>query len=97
MAYLTWKWRDSAACAGVHGRHWGRMEFAAEITLQSGDRMPRKRRIIETQIQPALVICAECPVFQTCREWAESDNYSGIAGGELWRNGKPMGIPKRKS
>ncbi len=37
---------------------------------------------------PLLEVCAVCPITQACRRWAEVDQYTGIAAGAAWLNGK---------
>ena len=40
--------------------------------------------------EEALAICARCPVVAECREWAEGEDFEGVAGAMLWRSkGKP--------
>lgn len=36
---------------------------------------------------PLLAICGTCPVVDACRQWAEIDEYTGIAGAGAWVNG----------
>lgn len=38
--------------------------------------------------------CGACPIREACLEWSREDGYSGPAGGELVRNGKPIEIPE---
>lgn len=41
---------------------------------------------------PALAVCAGCPVRQLCTAWAEVDEYTGLAAGGAWVNGKPRPV-----
>ncbi|GAA0344658.1 hypothetical protein [Micropruina glycogenica] len=41
--------------------------------------------------QAALEICIGCPAFSQCRTWATYDQYSGLASGQYWTNGRPSG------
>lgn len=38
--------------------------------------------------EPALAVCAGCPIPQLCAAWAEVDEYTGLAAGQAWVNGK---------
>lgn len=38
---------------------------------------------------PLLAVCAECPITAQCHAWAQVDQYTGIAAGTAWLNGKP--------
>ena len=40
---------------------------------------------------PALAMCRGCPVLTNgeCFEWAQTDNYYGLAAGLSWVDGKP--------
>lgn len=42
--------------------------------------------------EPALAVCAGCPVQQLCTAWAEVDEYTGLAAGRAWVNGKPRPV-----
>lgn len=42
--------------------------------------------------EPLLEVCATCPIIQACRRWAEVDQYTGIAAGTAWLNGKPRPV-----
>lgn len=37
---------------------------------------------------PALERCQECPVLELCAEWAELDEYTGLAAGSAWIDGE---------
>ena len=37
---------------------------------------------------PLLAICGTCPVLEACRDWASIDQYTGIAGGAAWVEGR---------
>lgn len=37
---------------------------------------------------PAFALCAECPRISACKEWAETDRYTGLAAGLAWIRGK---------
>ena len=37
---------------------------------------------------PLLRICANCRIVAACRDWASVDDYTGIAAGAAWVNGK---------
>ena len=38
--------------------------------------------------EPLLRICANCQIVAECRAWASVDDYTGIAAGATWVNGK---------
>ena len=35
--------------------------------------------------------CSDCPLWAGCRDWASAEKYTGLAGGDVWSNGVPMG------
>lgn len=38
----------------------------------------------------AVKVCEGCPVRDLCAAWAAREQWSGVAAGELWRNGVPQ-------
>lgn len=37
---------------------------------------------------PALKLCARCPFYDTCEQWAQLDDYTGLAAGSVYINGR---------
>ena len=71
---------DDAACFGT-GVWWVQLEkrwMDAETREQA-------REIV----QPALDICAGCPVVAACARWASIDLYTGVAAAAVYVNGTP--------
>jgi hypothetical protein len=73
----------AAACKG-HQELWDRCEdeHAAATTKEQA------RRAAE----PLVELCTSCPITQACRGWAEVDQYTGVAAGTAWLNGKPRPV-----
>lgn len=38
--------------------------------------------------EPAFRVCDDCPMIAACERWAGMDRYTGVAAGQVWRNGK---------
>jgi hypothetical protein len=69
-----------AACK-EQSRLWTAAEAAHEAASTAGE--------AELAAAPALQFCADCPVMGVCAQWAEVDEYTGLAAGQAWVNGKP--------
>lgn len=71
----------AAACKG-RGQWWSRKEAAHE-----------KARTSETAAAaaaPALRLCRRCPAYDECEIWAQLDNYTGLAAGAAYLNGRRL-------
>lgn len=86
-------WRDNAACREIAPRIWGAIERSIEEVLASYAGRTRRKKAYSTAVS-ALIICADCPVRQTCQDWGQSDKYTGIAGGRVMTNGNILTPPK---
>lgn len=42
--------------------------------------------------RPLLQFCDSCPIVAECRYWASVDDYSGIAAGAAWSNGREKSV-----
>lgn len=63
-----WSWRDQAACIGRE-----------DLFYSAEDESKGERRRKE---EAAKTVCAVCPVFDTCRQFAmESNELYGVWGG----------------
>ncbi|AWH90954.1 WhiB family transcriptional regulator [Dietzia lutea] len=63
-----WSWRDSAACIGQEDLFYGAEDES------KGERRRKEEK--------AKTVCAVCPVFETCRQFAmESKELYGVWGG----------------
>lgn len=66
-------WRDRAACVGHDSETW----FPLATANQRGPAVA-----VQAQIEQAKAVCADCPVRQTCLEWAlTTPEPWGIWGG----------------
>jgi hypothetical protein len=82
-----------AACYGLNGE-WATVEAAAITELRTHPTRERiARRAAHRKAAPALTTCGICPARTPCLEWAVSVEYSGIAGGQLLRDGQPIPNP----
>lgn len=77
--------RDLAAQLHYAAQCAGRKEFWTEHE-QAWFAAPTRREA-EQAAEPALAICAGCPVIDLCEAWAATDKYTGLAAGKMWRNG----------
>lgn len=39
--------------------------------------------------QSAAALCEHCPVLAACARWAETEQYTGLAAGTVYENGRP--------
>lgn len=67
-------WRDQAECRGTNAT-----AFLDPDVLDDP----------LTRIE-ALQYCNDCPVTQPCGEWASHEPFTGIAGGRVFKNGRPL-------
>ena len=83
-------WTERAACARMD-EHMRLAWWATEARIGSAhvESLGQARRVVWTAA-PFLLVCETCPVLAQCREWAGKDNYSGIAGRAVVRDGRPM-------
>lgn len=73
----AWK-LDAGACRGL-GRFWSQHE-SRHGAAPNG-------QVAAEAAAPLLEVCATCPVLNLCEQWAQIDQYTGIAAGTAWVNG----------
>lgn len=66
---------------------WNDVEAAVEAATSQDEK--------EQAAAPARELCLSCPVLEACEEWARIDKYTGVAAGQVWRNGKVRGQRSR--
>lgn len=78
--------RDAAAYLGDGAcRELGQMWNQHERVLAAAGDVDEQAKAAAAR--PLLEVCGTCPVRQSCREWAELDDYTGVAGGVVLVNG----------
>lgn len=83
---LAWKMINSPRkpnCSNDQG--WREIEKNLHDALHRNSR--REARMHAADLVPT---CTGCPVRKWCRQWAELDHYTGVAGGSVIHNGKPL-------
>lgn len=70
---------DGAACKG-RGKWWSRQEVRHAAA--------RTREEAAVAATPALKLCRRCPFYDECEQWAQLDNYTGLAAGSVYINGR---------
>lgn len=76
-----------AACKG-QAELWNEVEGAVE---QAGSRVAEHEAA-----SPARRVCLmQCPMVEACEQWARIDRYTGVAAGQVFRNGKPRDLTAR--
>lgn len=68
------------AC-GQHTKQWLAAEVMHQSATTSADAL--------TAAEDVLQMCAQCPVKDLCQQWAETDEYTGLAAGKAWVEGSP--------
>ena len=76
---VRWHLRN-AACKGLN-QMWNEGEAKLEAA--------RTHAEVTTAAAPLLEVCRGCEALQLCRQWAQFDHYSGVAGGEVLYDGQP--------
>lgn len=74
---------DPAACREQQGL-WDAQERAHETAATAAEAAHAATL--------ALALCDGCPVSGWCAQWAEIDEYTGLAAGGAWVNGKPRPV-----
>ncbi len=77
-------YRLVAAACGERSSTWNRQEQLHEAATTQ----PSAR----AAATPLLEICATCPIISECATWARLDEYTGIAAGTAWVDGKPRPV-----
>jgi len=70
---------EPAQCKG-RGKWWTRKETAHAAATDSESAVKAAK--------PALRLCSRCPAAELCGYWAELDQYTGLAAGSAWINGR---------
>jgi hypothetical protein len=73
----------AAQCRG-QGELWTRQEQQHLAASKASAALSAAR--------PLLRFCRACPIVTECRIWAETDDYTGIAAGTYWENGREKPI-----
>lgn len=70
---------NGAPCKG-RGKWWSQREVlhAKAITREEAAAATR----------PALKLCRRCPFYEECEQWAQLDEYTGLAAGSVYINGR---------
>lgn len=74
----------AAALADAECKGRGAQWTAAEAAFREA----RKATDAEAIAWEVLTLCATCPVARQCAEWAEIDNYTGLAAGSIYYQGE---------
>lgn len=70
---------DGGLCKG-RGAWWSRREaLHARATT---------REEAAAATRPAIKLCSRCPFYDECEQWAQLDDYTGIAAGTVYINGR---------
>lgn len=88
-------YRLAAAACGEESETWNRQEQLHDEA--------RSQAAARAAAVPLLQICSVCPVVRECRDWAMVDEYTGIAAGAAWVDGRQKPVhhvrrhpPKRR-
>jgi hypothetical protein len=68
----------AAACRG-QSRLWAEQEHRHEFALTPADAV--------AAAEPLLEFCIACPIVTECEQWAEAEEFDGIAAGSAWAAG----------
>lgn len=74
----SWHLAD-ANCAGAAGQ-WAQWE-AQHMRAST-------RRRAAAAVRDAAALCRDCPALAACADWAETEQYTGLAAGAVYENGR---------
>lgn len=72
----------TAATCKDRGKWWSRKEKAHEKATTP--------HAAAAAAAPALRLCRRCPAYDSCEIWAQLDNYTGLAAGAAYLNGRRL-------
>jgi len=74
----SWQLAD-ANCAGAAGQwaQWEAEHHRASTSLQAA-----------AAVRAAAALCRDCPALAACADWAEPEQYTGLAAGTMYENGR---------
>lgn len=72
----------------MDGRSSCKGESAWWVSIEIDHELARTPGAARAAATPALQMCTACPVLELCDQWAEAEQYTGLAAGYAWVNGR---------
>lgn len=72
----------------MDGRSSCKGQSAWWVSIEIDHELARTACAARAAATPALQMCAGCPVLELCDQWAEVEQYTGLAASYAWVNGR---------